>query len=317
MHIIVVSNRLATAKTVTLTGRHLLLAGLALMGGVLVVGLFLAYLSLHFRLPVAEQMLTAVREHEAQKRETFLRDNVNAMALRLGQLQAQVLRLDSMSERLMGLAGVKSGEKVGQGGAALKPLDALSAGGQGGPLVLARPAMSLGDLHQELDRFSERLDVQSEQFSLLESELLARWAEKSRLPTVLPVNSQWNASTFGWRIDPFTGARALHEGVDFVAGVGTEIVAAAGGVVIAAELHPQYGNMVEIDHGNGLTTRYAHCSKLAVREGQVVKPGEHIAEVGTTGRSTGPHLHFEVRMNGVAQNPNRFLERALPRLAQR
>ncbi len=317
MHIIVVSNRFATAKTLTLTGRHLLLAGLALVGSIVAGSLALAYLSLHFRLPVAENMLAAIREHEAQKSEAFLRDNVNAMALRLGQLQAQVVRLDSVSERLMGLAGVKAGEKVGQGGAALKPLDALPTGGQGGPLVLPQPALSLGQLNQELDHFARRVDVQNDQFSLLESELLARWAEKSRLPTVLPVDTQWNASTFGWRIDPFTGARALHEGVDFVASVGTNIVAAAGGVVVAAEFHPQYGNMVEIDHGNGLTTRYAHCSRLMVREGQVVKPGERIAEVGTTGRSTGPHLHFEVRMNGVAQNPNRFLERALPNLARR
>jgi len=102
----------------------------------------------------------------------------------------------------------------------------------------------------------------------------------------------------------------MHEGVDFVANPGTGIRAAAAGVVISAERHPQYGNMVEIDHGNDLTTRYAHASKLLVKPGQLVKRGQKIAEVGTTGRSTGPHLHFEVRIRGLAQNPDRFLRMA-------
>ena len=102
----------------------------------------------------------------------------------------------------------------------------------------------------------------------------------------------------------------MHEGVDFVATPGTGIRAAAAGVVISAERHPQYGNMVEIDHGKDLTTRYAHASKLLVKPGQLVKRGQKIAEVGTTGRSTGPHLHFEVRIRGLAQNPDRFLRMA-------
>jgi lysostaphin len=101
--------------------------------------------------------------------------------------------------------------------------------------------------------------------------------------------------------------QAMHEGVDFLADLGSPIVAAAGGVVIFAGFHPQYGNVVDIDHGNDLVTRYAHASKLYVREGDVVKRGRHISDVGTTGRSTGPHLHFEVRFKGVAQNPARFV----------
>jgi murein DD-endopeptidase MepM/ murein hydrolase activator NlpD len=115
-------------------------------------------------------------------------------------------------------------------------------------------------------------------------------------------------SGFGWRVDPFVGVGAMHEGIDFVADIGTPVVAAAGGVVIWADKHPQYGNLVEIDHGNDFTTRYAHLSKILIKDGQVVKRGQNIALSGNTGRSTGPHLHFEVRLNGVAQNPLRFLK---------
>ena len=115
-------------------------------------------------------------------------------------------------------------------------------------------------------------------------------------------------SNYGWRIDPFTGQHSLHEGIDFAGGVGTPILAAAGGVVVYAEYHSAYGNMVEIDHGNELITRYAHASKLHVKVGEMVLRGAKIAEVGSTGRSTGTHLHFEVRQRGIAVNPAQFLQ---------
>ena len=128
-----------------------------------------------------------------------------------------------------------------------------------------------------------------------------------RLPTVLPVHAEFNVSGFGLRIDPITGQQAQHEGIDFIAQPGTPIVSAAGGVVLAAEWHHSFGNMIEIDHGGDIVTRYAHASALHVKAGEVVKRGQKIAGVGTTGRSTGPHLHFEVRFKGIAQNPARFL----------
>jgi murein DD-endopeptidase MepM/ murein hydrolase activator NlpD len=117
----------------------------------------------------------------------------------------------------------------------------------------------------------------------------------------------WHSSDYGWRIDPFSGQRAFHEGVDFLAGEGTPVRAAAGGVVVYADLHPQYGNMIEIDHGNDLVSRYAHASRMLVKTGDVVLSGARIAEVGRTGRATGTHLHFEVRHRGVPQNPTHFL----------
>ncbi|MFN3630730.1 MAG: M23 family metallopeptidase, partial [Casimicrobiaceae bacterium] len=112
---------------------------------------------------------------------------------------------------------------------------------------------------------------------------------------------------YGYRIDPFTGHQSFHEGIDFAAETGTPIVAAASGKVISAEQHPAYGKFIDIDHGNGLVTRYAHASELLVKEGDLVVRGQTIARVGSTGRSTGPHLHFEVRLNGAPQNPARFL----------
>jgi murein DD-endopeptidase MepM/ murein hydrolase activator NlpD len=133
---------------------------------------------------------------------------------------------------------------------------------------------------------------------------------KKLLPSVPPIKDAWYSSNFGWRIDPFTGKNAMHEGVDYMVPEGTPINASAGGMVVYADTHPQYGNMVEIDHGNQVVTRYAHASRLLVKVGQMVRRGQEIAISGSTGRSTGPHLHFEVRYKGIAQNPVRFLEKA-------
>ena len=135
-----------------------------------------------------------------------------------------------------------------------------------------------------------------------------------------PVVTGHLGSAFGWRIDPFTGRSALHTGLDFQAEPGSSILAAAGGVVVTQETHPAYGQMVEIDHGNDLITRYAHASRVWVKKGDLVKRGQKVADVGTTGRSTGPHLHFEVLVQGVPQDPQKFLAAGhrlpAPQLAQ-
>jgi len=130
---------------------------------------------------------------------------------------------------------------------------------------------------------------------------------RALLPQNTPITEGFVGSSYGMRTDPFTGQLAMHAGVDFAAPVGTPIYAAAGGVVASAETHSVFGNMVSIDHGNQLSTLYAHASRLVVKAGDIVKKGQKIAEVGTTGRSTGPHLHFEVHVKGQAQNPSRFL----------
>ena len=141
----------------------------------------------------------------------------------------------------------------------------------------------------------------------MESRLFDRKIRNMLVPTQQPVTDASVGSSFGWRIDPITGSSALHTGLDFQASQGTPIVAAAGGVVVTQEIHSAYGNMIEIDHGNDLITRYAHASRAFVKRGDLIKRGQKIAEVGTTGRSTGPHLHFEVWVQGVPQDPQKFL----------
>jgi murein DD-endopeptidase MepM/ murein hydrolase activator NlpD len=312
MQIIFVSNRFSTAKTLVVTTRHLVLWGIGLVLLIVALAGSLSYLTLRhaaqLKMPFLQDALAAAQQAESQRTQDFVRDNLKAIASKVGQLQAQMLHLDSLGERLSTIAGVKPGE-VKSGDA--KALSAKPAhGGQGGPLLsTVSYRMSAEELGQEVDRMLMQAETQTDYMSIVETALMDARIARNRLPTVLPVNALWNASMFGWRSDPFTGQRAMHEGVDFSAPIGTGIVSAANGVVLRAEPHPDYGLMVEIDHGNDYTTRYAHCSRLLVKVGQLVKRGQKVAEVGSTGRSTGPHLHFEVRNRGAAVNPSRFLPR--------
>ncbi len=150
-------------------------------------------------------------------------------------------------------------------------------------------------------------DQRTELMTLMESRLFDKKIRSMMVPTQQPVSPVNLGSLFGWRIDPITGQSALHTGLDFSAEQGVAILAAAGGVVVTQEFHSAYGNMIEIDHGNDLITRYAHASKTLVKRGDLIKRGQKIAEVGTTGRSTGAHLHFEVLVRGIPQDPQKFL----------
>jgi lysostaphin len=175
--------------------------------------------------------------------------------------------------------------------------------------------LSLGEFSEKLLALARQVESRNDMLSVFEAQLFEQAVKKKMIPTMMPVKAPYNASSFGRRIDPFNGQWAMHEGIDFIAEYGAPIAAAAGGVVIFSGFHPQYGYMIDIDHGNDLVTRYAHTSKILVREGDLVQRGKKIAEVGTTGRSTGPHLHFEVRFRGAAQNPVKFLANAPPALA--
>lgn len=303
MHIILVSNRLATAKSISLDTRHLLL-GVALLAAA-VVGLSSSMFYLVFRhaadirLPLVQQLLLSAQEQQTQNAKDFMRENLNAMAVRLGQMQAQLVRLDALGERLSTLAGVKPQE-----------FRMSELPGRGGALPTSVPAqdLSMNELTWQLDALSRHMENRYDYMGILENRLFDARVKKKLMPTVRPVDVDWNASSFGWRIDPITGQKALHEGIDFLVDTGTAVHAAAGGLVVVAQFHPQYGNVIDIDHGNDFTTRYAHNSKLLVKAGDLVQRGAIIAESGSTGRSTGPHVHFEVRYKGIAQNPNRFLQ---------
>jgi murein DD-endopeptidase MepM/ murein hydrolase activator NlpD len=243
--------------------------------------------------PVIGTLVRLVVKDEVAQRDRYLRENVEVLAKKLGEMQAKMLQLESLGERVSGLAGVS-------------PAEIRTKPGQGGLLIEGR-SLTL----QELDANLAALDVlateRADAMTALESALFDRKVKQMMVPTQLPVLGVSTGSPFGWRIDPITGRTALHTGLDFAASVGTPIYAAAGGVVVTQEFHFQYGNMIEVDHGNNLISRYAHASKVFVKKGDLIKRGQKIAEVGTTGRSTGPHLHFEVLVQGVPQDPQKFL----------
>lgn len=221
--------------------------------------------------------------------------HIDALALQLGEMRARITRLDALSERLAKMAGVKD-----------KELEAIPPPGSGGPLVNARH-FTENELQTGIDELARKIELKSDHLSILEAMLLQRLTEKSILPDINPVDAIYNSSSYGWRVDPFSGRNAFHEGLDFTAKVGTPIYAAAGGIVTLSERTPDYGNIVKISHGSGMETRYAHASELLVSAGEVVKKGQLIARVGSTGRSTGPHLHFEVRRDGTPLDPRKFL----------
>jgi murein DD-endopeptidase MepM/ murein hydrolase activator NlpD len=306
VQIIVVSRRFPKAISINLSLPQVLLGAGSMVLLVLLLSGSLSYVALRhaadLKISFLKDVVAGVQEEESRKTQDMVRDNIKAIASKVGQLQAQLLHLDTLGERLSSVVGIKPAE--------LRQAEARKSEGKGGPLVdVDQHRMSAEELGFEVDRLMRRVEFQSDYLSVVESSLMDARIAHNRLPTVLPVNALWSASAYGWRVDPFTQQRAMHEGVDFSARVGTPIVAAANGVVIAAEQHPEYGNLVEVDHGNDYTTRYAHASTLLVKTGQLVKRGQRLAEVGSTGRSTGPHLHFEVRYKGASVNPARFLPR--------
>ncbi len=297
MHLIITDAWLARRRAIHLGG-YKLVAGLVLAGMLVAI----ASVSLYHWVflegarngwPVFDRVARLLNEG-AGSQEAYMRERLDVMARRLGQMQARLAQLESLGERVAGLAGVE-------------PLPAAQDSAGGGTLLSPRTLSA-----EELDAVLEAIDsatlAQTDWLTVIESRLYDQRIRRYMVPTESPVPGVALGSRFGWRLDPFTGQKALHSGLDFPANVGTPILAAAGGVVVSADRHPAYGRMVEIDHGDELMTRYAHASRLHVKKGDLVRRGEKIAEVGSTGRSTGPHLHFEVLVAGVQQDPKRFLD---------
>ncbi len=233
-----------------------------------------------------QAMLDATRDAVVQ--------NLDALALRLGQMNARVVRLDALGQRLTQMAGLDEGE-----------FDFSSLPSLGGP----EEPLAVGDVEQvsgllgSFDLLGAQLDDRQQQLDVLEDFLLNRKLRDEVHPEGRPVLSGYISSMFGNRTDPFTGRAAFHKGVDFAGREGSDVVAVASGVVIWSGDRYGYGQMVEINHGNGYVTRYAHNSNNLVAVGDTVKRGELIAVMGSTGRATGPNLHFEVLRNGRVVNP--------------
>ena len=301
MNIILVSNNLAKTRSITVSWRHYALG--VFIGFILLVGLatVLNYGVLRYATainhPWLQVMVLSDQRKDAQRTQLYTEEHLAAMALKVGELQGQLLRLDGLGEKLAKVAGLKPQE-----------LPAKDPGRGGAESTSLPPrAWTVEEFAREVAALTRTIEERTDQLSVLEALLVRDSVNKKFLPSYSPVDAVQHNSNFGYRIDPFTGAQSFHEGIDFHGDKGTSVLAAASGKVVAAEWHSQYGKMVEIDHGNGLISRYAHASALDVKEGDLVVRGQKIAEIGSTGRSTGPHLHFEVRLNGVPQNPARFL----------
>lgn len=283
MNVILVSSRWTQSRSIYLSGGMIALLLAMLLGFIVVASIGMQY------------VLAPVMPLSMPSKQ-YERSSLDALAVKLGEMQARVQRLDALGGRLVKLTGMKPSEFQ---------FDQPPA--QGGPLLPAG-AMSAASLDAQLNALTHVIDDRSDKLTALNTLLLQNQLARGLLPSVAPVTEGAYTSNFGWRVDPFTGQNAMHEGVDFMAEQGTAIHASAGGVVVYADTHAQYGNMIEVDHGNDIVTRYAHASRMLVKVGQVVRRGDKIAEVGHTGRSTGNHLHFEVRYKGIAQNPVRFLQ---------
>lgn len=297
MHFIITDAWLARSRAIHLSGTKLVffVMGLSLALVVVAAGLYHWVFLKGARegWPVIGTLVKLMVKDEFDQRDRFMRENLDAMARKLGEMQAKLVQLEALGERVSGLAGVN-------------PNDIKAAPGRGGALIQGRP-LAMEELQAMLADLDKLADQRVDLLTVMESRLFDQKIKKMMVPTQQPVPTAHLGSAFGWRIDPLTGRSALHTGLDFQADPGTPILAAAGGVVVTQEYHPAYGNMVEIDHGNDLITRYAHASRVWAKKGDLIKRGQKIAEVGNTGRSTGPHLHFEVLVQGVPQDPQKFL----------
>ncbi len=312
MNIILVSNNMAKARTLSLLHICMILAAV-FVTAVLVAMLFIV--------PQPSSAKQGVRSFiPSHLRFSFNnpQKHLDAYAVQLGELQARMMRLDAQSARLAKLAGEKMPVQNSVAPnppqtvpVMTKPLpeQAPSAAvpNRGGPLVMNQP-LSEAELQNRIADLAVKIEFSTEFLSNIEAKLLQQSVLKNTLPNISPVNAAYNSSSFGWRLDPFNGHKAFHEGLDFTAEHGTPIYAAAGGIVVSAEQTPDYGKIVKIDHGSGLETRYAHASKLLVKAGERVRKGQVIAQVGSTGRSTGPHLHYEIRLAGNPLDPRKYLK---------
>jgi murein DD-endopeptidase MepM/ murein hydrolase activator NlpD len=236
------------------------------------------------------------QKEQIENTRQVLQEKVNALAMRVGQMNANVIRLDALGRRLTRMANLNDGEFDFGNPPAM--------GGEGG--ADGQPAQ-IPSLTAMVDDLQNQLASREQQLGVLENLILTRELNKQVYPEGRPVQEGFISSYFGERADPFTGFAGNHKGVDFAAPEGTQVISVAAGLVTYAGERSGYGLMVEVNHGNGMTTRYCHNEKLLVGQGQMIRKGQEVGLIGSTGHSTGPHLHFEVLKNGVQVDPLRFI----------
>ncbi|MGB5325206.1 MAG: M23 family metallopeptidase [Pseudomonadales bacterium] len=267
-------------------------------------------------LRVADKGLASFGEYTqlAQWREQFEADTVAMAATReqvdlelaaltaqVAVLQARIMRLDALGEQVAQVADLDHGE-----------FDFSQLPALGGPELVEESAAAIApdELQRQLDWLAALVENRESQLAILDGQLSAREMKSQAFVAGRPVKWGWMSSAFGSRTDPFTGKKAWHNGVDFAGKSGSDVVAIAGGVITAAEIRYGYGLMIEINHGNGFATRYAHNEENLVSVGDVIDKGTVVARMGSSGRSTGPHVHFEVLRNGKPMDPARYINRA-------
>lgn len=304
MNVILFSKRLGRARQIEL-GRPaamtvMISAVLVLLGGTFFLGMHLGR-SGFISDPVGH-VGDWSRKLEAQSAQILeakrdVQERLDALAGRVGQMNAHVIRLDALGRRLTEMANLDKGEFNFDGPPAV-----------GGPEGLIEgAAVAAPELTAMIEELDMQINDREQQLSVLESMISNRNLSRQIVPNGRPVSQGWISSYYGQRTDPFNGRKAFHRGVDFAGPAGAQVVSVASGVVTYTKDRFGYGKTVEINHGNGFVTRYAHNQKVLVAVGDTVQKGQPIALIGSTGRSTGPHLHFEVLKQGRAVDPMTFI----------
>jgi murein DD-endopeptidase MepM/ murein hydrolase activator NlpD len=238
--------------------------------------------------------------HHKQVQLTQIREeadaDIDALSSRIGLLQAHVMRLDALGRKLVNMASIDA-----------KEFDFDNSPPLGGPETAANKVFELDELSQAIDQLGLQLNDRENQLVVMEDIVLNENLQKEVEPSGRPITKGWLSSYYGMRTHPISGRREMHKGIDFAGAMGGPVIAVAKGVVTYAGKRYSYGNLIEIAHGNGYSTRYAHNSRLLVSVGDTVEKGFQIAEIGSSGRSTGPHVHFEVLKNGREINPIPFI----------
>lgn len=304
MNVIVFSKRLGKARQFELNRplamTVMIAAVMTLLGGTLFAGVMLGRSGFEPTAQTSEWSAKLAEQREqitTAKRE--VQERLDALASRVGQMNAHVIRLDALGRRLTEMANLDKGE-----------FNFDSEPAVGGPEGLIEGAVATApDMTALLDNLTHQIRDRERQLSVLESLISTRNLSRQIVPGGRPVTQGWISSYFGHRADPFTGRNAFHRGIDFAGPAGAEVVAVASGVVTYSKDRFGYGRTVEINHGGGYVTRYAHNQKVLVKAGDTVQKGQSIALIGSTGRSTGPHLHFEVLKQGRAVDPMSFVRR--------
>ena len=307
MKIIIVHGKHGESKTLSLSWWSRAFLSLCLIGAPVSAGAYFSYKMLASDDEVLDlaalealRQQTTEQQKELARTRTVAEHQLQALTLRVAELQARIVRLDALGERITTIAKLDKGEFDFAQGPAL-------GGPESGDLGAA---YSNPEFIDTIDGLVARIDNRQQQLEILESLLANRKLQDEKFVAGRPIIKGWMSSRFGRRNDPFTGRLAMHEGVDFAGKLGSDIIAVASGVVTWSGERYGYGQMVEINHGGGFVTRYAHNQEHRVKVGDIVKKGQVIAQMGSSGRSTGPHVHFEVYKHGRPVDPASYIHRA-------